>query len=212
MEELIKKLQSEAKQFLTKSKLVLNGVEILPKEIEVYYYKEGVFEDISVHKNELQTKKHKSRFYVHRLGEKQSDPYKGANRAGVDYVVSDDANTYYSYLIRSAVINGESVIGPNKVLIKIKEASKFENQDLERELVKIVISNNEGDVLFSSRINLGKGFVDSELRAVLCDECFRTSKYPAKEKMIIDFIKDMSKVQALEYAKNRLGYIPASIR
>ena len=51
MEKLIERLQNEAKQFLTKSTLVLNNVIISPKEIEVYYYKKGVFEDESVHKN-----------------------------------------------------------------------------------------------------------------------------------------------------------------
>lgn len=57
-QDIIKKLQNEAYQFL-KKKLVLNGIAILPKEIEVYYYKEGEFEDKSVHQNELQTNKNK---------------------------------------------------------------------------------------------------------------------------------------------------------
>ena len=37
--ECIKRLQNEVSQFLLQSKLVLNGVVVMPKEVEVYYYK-----------------------------------------------------------------------------------------------------------------------------------------------------------------------------
>ena len=118
----IERLQNEAKHFLTETKLILNGVSILPKEIEVYYYKEGEFEDPTVHRNKLQ-QNNKNHFYVHRWGKTKNDKYKSGNRAGMDFVVSDDENTYHSYLIRSAVINGKLVIGPNKVLKRMLEAN-----------------------------------------------------------------------------------------
>ena len=215
MEKLIERLQNEAKQFLTKSTLMLNNVIISPKEIEVYYYKKGTFEDESVHKNELQTKKHKNHFYVHRWGTLKTDSYKSANRAGLDFVISDDDNTYYSYLIRSAVIEkGEPIVGPNKVLKQIIEVCNFDNKKIEDELVKIIPNNTNGDVLFSNRINLNKGFINCKLRAVLCDDWFRSSKYPAKERMIIDFlsINDPKNMTKEDYAKNKLGYIPSIIR
>ena len=207
-------LQEEVSQFLLHSKLVLNGVVIMPKEIEVYYYKKGEFEDESVHQNELQTQKHKNHFYVHRKGTKQTDSYKGGNRTCLDFVVSDDTNTYYSFLIRSAIVGKEHVVGPNKVLKKIKEVCNLDNDGLERMLVNVVSNNTDCDVLFSNRINLTKGFVDYKLRAVLCDENFKNSKYPLKENMVVDFIKqnNMSHDRAIEYAKDKLGYIPSSIK
>ena len=69
---IIERLQNEAKLFLTKTKLMLSGVSILPKEIEVYYFKKGEFEDTSVHRNDLQ-KKNKNHFYLHRNGTSKSD-------------------------------------------------------------------------------------------------------------------------------------------
>lgn len=170
MEKIIVKLQNEEKLFLAKT-LICNGISIQPTEIEPYYYKKGVFEDESVHQNELQT--------------------------------------------RSAIINGEPpVIGPNKVYRKIKEICHLNEEGLENLPIKLVPNKNDFDVLFSKRINLTKGFIDYRLRAVLCDENFKNSKYPLKEKMVVDFItqNNMSKNRAIEYAKDKLGYIPSSIK
>ncbi len=222
MNKTINQLQYEAKEFLSRKKLVLNGVTILPKEIEVYYYneKEG-FTDESVHKNELQ-QKNKNHFYVHRWGLKRTDPYKGGNRPGLDFVLSDEANIYYSYLIRSAVINGEKpIIGPNKVLKKIEEISGLKLEELEKVQVDIISDDKHDNVLFSERINLGensKDYCSLKLRAVLCDEYYRESKYPAKEKMIVNFLSEkislgeLSKEEAIVYTKEKLGYTPKEIK
>lgn len=92
VQETINKLQNEAKQFLTHSKLVANGIDILPTEIEVYYYEvEGAFKDTSVHRNELQ-RNNRLHFYIHRWGSAKIDKYKGGNRAGLDFVVSGSEN------------------------------------------------------------------------------------------------------------------------
>lgn len=213
MEKFIVKLQNEEKLFLAKT-LICNEIYIQPTETEPYYYKKYVFEDESVHQNELQTSKHKNHFYIHRWGTKQSDSYKGGSRASLDFVVSDEANTYYSYLIRSAIINGKLIIGPNKVLRTIKEVCRLENEELENTSITIISNNNDYDVLFSKRINLTKGFIDYKLRAVLCDNNFKNNKYPLKENMVVDFIKqnNMSRDRAIEYAKDKLGYIPSSIK
>lgn len=213
----VERLQNEAKLFLTGFRLVLNGVFIKPKEIEVYCYEEtGDFKDSSVHRNELQ-KNNKNHFYVHRNGLKKSDSYKGGNRAGLDFVVSGNENTYYSYLIRSVVINdGKTVVGPNKVLKAIQNACGFSSYDeLEAKIVELVSDDASNDVLFSKRINLGenaKEYIDCELRAVLCDDLFIDSKYPAKEKMIVDFLKNETKERSIVYAKDKLGYVPSEIK
>jgi hypothetical protein len=220
-QEMCQKLQEEARLFLTESVLVLKGISIRPKEIEVYYYEKGCFEDNSVHQNDLQ-KNNKNHFYVHRCGTKSSDSYKGGNYAGIDFVVSDTDDIYYTYLIRSALVNEEMVIGPHKVLEAIQKHSNLNYQEIESETIEVVQSNANCDVLFSSRINLGKTvddeFCECKLRAVLCDELFRESKYPAKEKMVIEFLMEkvqahcMTNEQASHYAKNNLGYIPSSIK
>lgn len=217
---IIERLQNEAKLFLTKTKLMLSGVSILPKETEVYYFKKGEFEDTSVHRNDLQ-KKNKNHFYLHRNGTSKSDKYKGGNRGGLDFVVSDSENIYYSYLIRSAQVDGHMVIGPHNVLESIIDHCKLEKDAVENEIIELVPNDVSCDVLFSKRIHLGKNagqFLDCKLRAVLCDDCFKTNKYPAKGIMIVDFLIDkvqsqhMTKEQASNYAKQQLGYIPYEIQ
>ena len=224
-EQIKRRLQKETEHFLTNWKLVWKGTEIYPKEIEVYYYeKVGDFKDDSVHKNDLQ-KNNKNHFYVHRWGTKLSDSYKGGNRVGIDFVVSDNENIYHSYLIRSVEINGETIVGPNKVLKQIIKVCNFSNERLEsnyKELecspVTLEPNNVSADVMFSKRINLRKGYVDCELRAVLCDDKFKNCKYPAKQKMIVDFLskkvhlQDMTNDEAIKYAKDKLGYVPSEIK
>ena len=53
-EQLVYRLQHDAAIMLKENTLFLNGITIIPKEIEIYYYENGVFEDGSVHQNELQ--------------------------------------------------------------------------------------------------------------------------------------------------------------
>jgi hypothetical protein len=219
---IIERLQSEAKRFLKETKLLLNGVFIQPKEIEVYYYKEGEFEDTSVHRNDLQ-KKNKNHFYVHRKGTTQFDKYKGGNWGGLDFVVSDSENIYYSYLIRSALIDNNLpvVTGPHRILENILNYCKLDKEALECAPIKLVSNADSGEVLFSERINLGKNagqFSEYRLRAVLCDDLFRTTKYPAKETLVVNFLMDkvqtqkMTKEQAKVYAKQKLGYTPSIIQ
>ena len=54
LEAFVKRLQKEAAEFLTNSKIVINGIVIQPTEIEVYYYQEGEIAATTVHRNELQ--------------------------------------------------------------------------------------------------------------------------------------------------------------
>ena len=218
---LINELQSRVMEFMLGFNLRIGGTIIEPKEVEVYYYKHGEFDDNSVHRNELQAM-NPNHFYVHRMGTRQQDKYKGRNYAGVDWVVSNQGDLYYSYLIRSAVVDNSLVVGPNKVLNAILEASKLTKEELENRQVGRLACDRRYDVLFSQRINLGvkvnDKFRSCKLRAVVCDEFFRTAKYPAKEEMIYNYVyhkfnsQEMTKAEALFYAKEKLGYVPSLIR
>lgn len=190
---------------------------IEPKEIEVYYHKKGVFEDNSVHQNELQ-QHNKDHFYIHRWGKQQSDAYKGGNYPGIDFVVSNDTDVYHTYLIRSAVINNEIYVGPHNVLKAIEKETKLKYDEIEKNTVEVISCNNSYDVLFSNRINLGKMVLEEyrniKLRAVVLDEDFKKNKYLAKENLIIGKIQldNMSNDKALSFAKEHLGYVPSSIK
>lgn len=214
--EVLKRLQNEAKLFLGERKLVFNNIVINPKEIEVYYWEKDVFEDSSVHRNALQ-QNNKNHFYIHRWGYKKEDAYKGGNYPGLDFVVSGEEGVYYTYLIRSAVIDDNLIVGPHKVLTTVLESSGLEKEQLENVIVELQEEKSLCDVLFSERINLGKNakeYTGEKIRGVLCDEYFRKAKYPLKERMIVDQIKKsgMCKDEAVEYAKDKLGYVPSSIR
>ena len=219
-QKIVDLLKHDAEVFLSTTHLEYQGLAIWPKEIEVYYYEKNVFEDGSVHGNNLQ-RKNRNHFYVHRRGIGEKDKYKGGNRAGLDFVVSDNETVYYSYLIRSAVIGEKLIIGPNNVLTHLSDECGFSYEDLENTLVSPVVSKCEGDVVFSNRIKLGENsgaFKNCELRAVLCDRWFRNGKYPLKETMIVNFLSrqvnmmKMTPSQAMEYAKKHLGYIPSDIK
>ena len=215
-EIIVSRLQTKAKEFISQYKLVLNKVEIYPKEIEVYYHNED-FKDNAVHQKPQQTKKFKNHFYVHR--HKYSDAYKSGNRAGVDFVVSDDENTYYSYLIRSAVINGQPIYGPNNVLNEIKRACGYvENAELEKKFVDTVSSNVEyDDIIYTTRFGLGKNvdacFCDYPLRLVVLDNNFKNAPYKAKECIVLDYLKQSksTKTKAECFCKKYLTYLPSKI-
>ena len=220
-EKIIKILQSDAVEFITRWNLLLEGVVIKPKEIEIYYYKEGVFEDNSVHRNELQ-EMNANHFYIHRMGLRQSDKYKGRNYAGLDFVLSNEKGLYYSYLIRSAVVNNTLVVGPNKVLNAIVAETNLTMKEIESKEIEKIPCDTVCDVLYSTRINLGKtvsiDYLQLKLRFVLCDELYAQAKYQAKEKMVVDYLydkfdqQDILREEAIIFAKQKLGYIPSSIR
>ena len=92
----IKKLQNEARDFLTSKKMLLERVSILPKEVESYCFNEDEFKDNSVHRNDLQ-KNNANHFYIHRWGYSKLDSYKGGNYAGIDFVVSNNPNVYSNH-------------------------------------------------------------------------------------------------------------------
>lgn len=158
---IISTLQSEAVHFLQNNIIRINNVTIYLKEIEIYYFKKGEFEDPSVHCNEMQANR-KYKLYVHRAGKKASNKYKGGNYPGVDFVLSDEADCYYTYLIRAiAFEDGEVIVGPNRVLRAILEKTGLSMQELEEASCEVVSSNqNNFDVCLSTRINLGKKVKD----------------------------------------------------
>lgn len=220
---IISTLQSKAISFLQNYFIIINNVAIYLKEIEVYYFKKGELEDTSVHCNEMQANR-KYKLYVHRAGKKASNKYRGANYAGVDFVLSDEADCYYTYLIRAiAFEDGDVIVGPNNVLKAILEKTGLSMQELEEASCEVVSYNqNNFDVCLSTRINLGKNTDDEhknlDLRAVIVDESFTKTKYKQKEKLFTNLLiskfqkGEISKDTAIEECKSKLGYTPSIIK
>lgn len=222
------RLRKEASDFIQGNYLLVNNVAIYLKEIEVYYYEAGKFEDYTVHRNQLQ-RNNKHKFYVHRYGQKVDSSYKSSpknNRGGCDFVLSDTDNIYYSYLIRSIVINENPVFGPRNSLNAIIENTGLSYEELEKAEVKVVPFENHHDILKTSRIGLGNPnegenplFKEAELRLIICDEYFKEKngykrRTEAIDNFLIECLKEgkMTKEEAIKYSKDWFEAVSTKLR
>ena len=219
-----KQLREQASEFLRCNYFLVNGVKIYPKEIEVYYYEQGIFEDYTVHRNSLQ-ENNKNRFYVHRYGQEASSPIIENNRGGCDFVISDKDGVFHSYLIRSIVIDDELIVGPCKSLKAILRKVGLSYKEFEEAEVSIISSSTNNDVFTTSRIGLGdlekadsELYKDAKLRFILCDKYFKRRDksnvgYPKRTEAIDDFLRNkiiagsMTKEQAAEYSRKCYGAV-----
>lgn len=208
------KLRKDASDFIQGNYLLVNNVAIYLKEIEVYYYEAGKFEDDTVHQNDLQMN-NKHKIYVHRYGKEKDSPYKSSpknNRGGCDFVLSDTVSIYYSYLIRSVVINDKLIVGPRKSLNAIIENTGLSYEELEKAEVKVVPFENHYDILKTTRIGLGRLTKDEEaleLRLIVCDEYFKEKngykrRTEAIDNFLMEQLKDgkMTKAEAIKYSND----------
>ena len=222
------KLRKKASDFIQGNYLLVNNVAIYLKEIEVYYREEGKFEDYSVHQNMLQ-RNHKYKFYVHRYGKEIDSPYKSSpknNRGGCDFVLSDTDSIYYSFLIRSIVINDNPVFGPRKSLNAIIKETGLSYEELEKAEVKIVPFDNHHDILKTPRIGLGKPpkdedkiYQEAELRLIVCDKCFHEKNgYKRRTEAIDNYLKEqlkdgkMTKEEAIKYSEDWFKAVSSWLR
>lgn len=192
--EFTSMLQLQAAHFLRNYVLKVGNVLIYPKEIEVYYYQTNLFEDYTVHRNEMQLNR-KGYFYIHRYGQKANDSYIKKPRGGCDLVLSDSDDIFYSLLIRSVKIDDKLYIGPRNSLNAILKETGLDEKKLENEKVILKkrktneeIKSNKAErkvgqktnfkdyVITSPRIGLGDSnlpkniyFKYLELRFILCD-------------------------------------------
>ena len=74
-----------------------------------------------------------------------------------------------------------------------------------------VVNTEDKKMVLISSHNAGE-YLNCPLRAVLCDDFFVKHKYPLKECLILNFLRDKDKDWALAYAKKNLGYIPSTLR
>ena len=110
-DEIVTQLQKINECFLRNVIIKINRLEIYPVEVEIYYYKEGVFGDGNCHKNELQ-KNNFGKLYFHRASRSKSkDSLIDTNKyGGVDVCLSisnkksKEDDYFLSVLLRSAYI------------------------------------------------------------------------------------------------------------
>jgi hypothetical protein len=112
---IIEQLQKINECFLQNVIIKINRLKIYPVEVEIYYYKQGVFEDECCHRNDLQ-KNNFGKLYFHRELNRKTKRRCEEKEAlidtsyygGVDVCVSDSEDYYLSILIRSAYIKNRN--------------------------------------------------------------------------------------------------------
>ncbi|MDR3257502.1 MAG: hypothetical protein LBT17_01770 [Mycoplasmataceae bacterium] len=116
--DIVSCLQAINKILLTEYVLKTNNISIVPTEVEAYYWKKYAWEDKSVHRNELQ-KNNFGKFYFHRWCQCKLGELKPKNMRGIDLCLSYNDFFFLAVLIRSAIIDGETVFGPGRIFMKI---------------------------------------------------------------------------------------------
>lgn len=152
---LVAKLQKETEAIYSKRISILGyGVKITLSDIEVYR-QDAEYDDNSVHANDKQ-KGNYGHLYIHRYG-KSADSKR--SYAGVDFCLSNDRETSYSWLLRGVTIEKDGDIkyyqGPMIVLKAIMDITGKTPDELEGYDWKIVTENVRIPFFFTRRVNLG---------------------------------------------------------
>ena len=139
----------------------VNGLKIYPVEVEIYYYKENIFDCGLCHKNELQkgfdTDKNKrfGKLYFHRTGKNKGNKI-NTGQGGLDICLSL-GDYYLSVLIRSAYINDKLECGINKILQKVLAIEQYTK--VTNELIKKYNNIENSNVLQKRDNNLYNSFI-----------------------------------------------------
>jgi hypothetical protein len=209
-------LQDINELILTKYKIVINGLELYPLEVEAYYYNNPNFKDDTVHRNDLQkSSPEECRFgklYFHRKGELATTPFKSGKRKGVDICLST-GNYYFGVLIRSARINGIPICGPCCVVNHICEKKGVTEISNEWEKIEVLFlqsaTDNKKEVCIGKRVGLNQNslYFQYELRSLIE---FKEHPFKGKENVAISCLKKEKEGKggdiSMERIKEVLGY------
>lgn len=143
-DDIVLKLQEINKTILSKYILNSEGKKIIPLEVEAYYHRPKKFADPYVHRNELQ-KNRPCQLYFHRAGYSKDTQLKYGKIHGVDICLSDSDAFYLSILLRSAKIDNNIIIGPEKIAQQI--ATKENYKQIEKQ--ELTLENNEEENKYS---------------------------------------------------------------
>lgn len=186
--DIIKCLQSIERALISDCLICVCGIEIEPLWVEAYYFKDRVFADCNSHLSEKQ----KNRFgqvYFHETG-----------RGGFDICLSLGNDYYLSFLIKSAIANGEYITqtGIYKVLDFVGVSERECEQ--EKNTLKSKTANTESSVLFATRVRLQKPCYKDALLAAVPLEAIakydfkfaRESLTPRAQEHIVKYINEHS--------------------
>lgn len=140
-------------------------------------------------------------------------------------MVSDSEGVFYTYLIRSIVVDGELVVGPRKSLNAIREKTGLSYAELEHIEVELIERKTSFEVFSTPRIGLGKtpssgrfNYREAELRFLLCDEYFKKKDakkvgYPQRTYAIDTYLKrqlenrTFTKEEAIDFSSRWYGAV-----
>lgn len=178
-DDIVTQLQKINMCFLQKYMIVVNDLKIYPVEVESYYYKKLVFEDLICHQNKLQRNRF-GKLYFHRKGKFKDDKI-STGYGGIDLCLSL-GDYFLSILIRSAYINNGNKIecGINKILQKILGIKQFAK--VTKDLMAKCINIEKCKVLEKKDCNIYNSFCShpriKDKKYFYEYEKFKDNKYP----------------------------------
>lgn len=233
----IKILQEINTLFLTRYMLKIDDKFVLyPIEVEAYYYQENNFPDTCVHKYQWQQNRF-GKLYFHRAGNKTDSSFL-YDSGGFDVCLSNSDDVFFSILIRGAWINDEKVpvctpvctsgiltervvshICDNNHIVKITDRERTKIQELEENNQIIQLASNDkrkkDSILFhSTRFGISSDnhpeFAQYKLRSLI-ELSEPNHPFKAKEKVVLDYMKDNKIEPIAKKVREILGYNSNSI-
>ncbi len=203
---IVQILQDIKTTILWEYKLNIGGKKIIPLEVEAYYYNQKTFADSYVHKNDLQ-KNRFGKLYFHRAGQSRDSALKYGKPRGVDICLSNSEDFYFGLLIRSANIDRQIIVGPQKLAQKI--ATKQNYMEMEKEVVLEHSNNNLGKYAPFHTIRYGLNpakdayFYNLNLRSIAD---LKIKGIKLREDTAKQFLQNIPSEKRAEVSKEIIGY------
>ena len=207
-------------------------LKLYPIEVESYYYDEINFPDTCVHSHPKQINRY-GKLYFHRAGKKDGASFL-FDGGGIDVCLSDSNEFYLGVLIRGAWINDEAVpictpgVLAREVIRKFcndnsitkvsgeiaEQIEQLENQGGVLKLATKDVRDKESLIYKSTRFGINPKnhpeYSTYKLRTLI-ELSAPKHNFKAKEKVVIDFMKDNEVEPTLDNICKVIGYRSNSI-
>ena len=224
----VETLQKINKLFLTEYMLKIDDDFVLyPIEVEAYYYHENNFPDTCVHKYQWQQNRF-GKLYFHRAG-KNTDAAFLYDGGGIDVCLSNSNDFFLGILIRGAWINQEDIpictpgiltrrvvshICKNDVIVKITDTERAKIQELEENNQIVQLATNDKRIKDSTLFQSTRFGIKPENHPEYASYKLRSlielnepnHPFRAKEKVVLDHMRDHKKEPSADNVRKLLGY------
>ena len=184
-------LQEINEKLLTKYALKVGELVIIPLWVEAYYYHEMNFPDVTSHRSPRQ-QNHLGKLYQHAKTE---------INGGIDICLTDSKEYYLSFLIKSALVNGEFCTQEKINGKLIKTGLDIENQE-----DVLIECEREGEIYHTHRIGLtNENYKNLPLASLPIHE-IKNYPFDNKERIVKEYLDDLFRTEREKRCCELLGY------